>query len=191
MKTLILDGSQENDPIAEELNSLLKNVFDEIDTEITHIPLAEKRVVSCQGCFDCWLRTPGICRINDFGREIAKQMVVSDLIIFLTPIIFGGYSYELKKAIDRFIPNLLPFFKKVEGEIHHKQRYENLASKIFIGYLDKPDNEKETIFKELTQRNSLNMEGDIFESLIYIKNRNLPEFTTKLQNKIQEVQIQS
>jgi len=191
MKTLILDGSTEQNPEIMKLNSLVQGNLNKVNSEITYIPLNEKHIAPCQGCFDCWLKTPGVCRINDFGREITKLMVENDLIIFLTPITFGGYSSELKKAVDRFIPNILPFFKIVNGEIHHKQRYEKIASKIFIGYLNNPDNEKESIFKELTYRNSLNMEGRVFQTLIYIQNQEISEFENQLQDIILEVKIPS
>lgn len=187
MKALILDGSKPKHPIQEEINSIVKEFLKEIQSETTYILLADKQITPCQGCFDCWLKTPGICRIDDFGREITKQMVNNDLIILITPITFGGYSYELKKAVDRFIPNILPFFKEVNGEIHHKQRYEKIASKTFIGYLNHIDKEKEGIFKELTQRNALNMEGDIFEALVYTQNGDLSKFKTQLQYTIKEV----
>ncbi|TXT59633.1 MAG: Iron-sulfur flavoprotein [Promethearchaeota archaeon] len=187
MKTLILDGSKPKHPIQEEINSIVDELLKDTQSESTYILLADKQITYCQGCFDCWLKTPGICRIDDFGREITNLMVNNDLIILITPITFGGYSFELKKAVDRFIPNLLPFFKEVNGEIHHKQRYDNISSKIFIGFMKNSDEEKEDIFKELTQRNALNMEGDIFETLVYIQNGDISIFKTQLQNIIMEV----
>lgn len=191
MKTLILDGSTEQNSEIIKLNSLVQENLKKINSKITYIPLIEEHIAPCQGCFDCWLKTPGVCRIEDFGREITKLMVQNDLIMFITPITFGGYSSELKKAVDRFIPNILPFFKKVNGEIHHKQRYEKIASKIFIGYLNNPDKEKENIFKELTYRNSLNMEGRVFQTLIYIQSQGISEFENRLQDILLEVKIPS
>jgi len=49
------------------------------------------------GCFGCWNKTPGTCVMKDDSAKIAKAVVNSDLLIFLTPITFGGYSSELKK----------------------------------------------------------------------------------------------
>ena len=76
-------------------------------------------------------------------------MVQSNLIIHFTLITFGGYSSELKKVIDRFIPTILPFFTKRNGEIHHKYRYGKRGSIIAVGVLDTPNEEKEAIFKEV------------------------------------------
>jgi multimeric flavodoxin WrbA len=53
--------------------------------------------------FGCWVKAPGECVIDDGARSAAKKLVPSDLAVFLSPIVFGGYSYELKKVLDRQI----------------------------------------------------------------------------------------
>ena len=78
----------------------------------------------CIGCFGCWVQTPGECLIDDAARQIAPAIIGSDLVIYLTPVTFGGYSSELKKALDRCICLILPFFTKIDGEMHHKPRYD-------------------------------------------------------------------
>lgn len=55
------------------------------------------------GCFGCWVQTPGVCVIDDAGRDVARAVIQSDLAVFLIPVTFGGYSSELKKAVDRLI----------------------------------------------------------------------------------------
>ena len=118
MKALILNGyNKEDSEIDAFFNSIMKELENK-DWEIESIILRDVNVAPCQGCFDCWVKTPGECKIDDYGRDLAKKMVQSDLIIHFTPITFGGYSSELKKAVDRFIPTLLPFFAKIESEIH-------------------------------------------------------------------------
>ena len=79
---------------------------------------------SCIGCFACWLKTPGICVETDEGRAIAEAVVHSDTVIIVAPVTFGGYSSEIKKAQDRWIPLILPDFGVYHREIHHKPRYD-------------------------------------------------------------------
>ncbi len=186
MKALLLDGNLKND--FDMIHSLLIEELERNGFEVESILLREVKVAACQGCFDCWVKTPGECKTDDYGRDVAKKMVQSNLIIHFTPITFGGYSSELKKVIDRFIPTILPFFIKRNGEIHHKYRYEKRASIIAVGVLDKSDEEKEAIFKELVYRNSLNMGAPVHEAIIYTNNLSKNDFIgefTKILNKVE------
>jgi multimeric flavodoxin WrbA len=191
MKALVLDGSLTKDSDIERLYASILEELESKGFEIETILLQDIKVAPCQGCFDCWVKTPGECRTDDEGREIAKKMVQSQLIIHFTPITFGGYSSELKKVIDRFIPTILPFFTKREGETHHKHRYENRASIIAVGFLNKSDEEQESTFKELVNRNSLNMGAPIHEAIIYNKAQDSLVFInnfTKILQQVEEIQ---
>ncbi len=83
---------------------------------------------ACNGCFGCWVKTPGQCVQDDPAREVARAWARADLVVLFTPATFGGYSSELKKAIDRSLPNLPPIFVRIHGETHHPWRYANRAS---------------------------------------------------------------
>ena len=192
MKALVLDGSLTKDSDIERIYSSMIEELESQGFDIETILLQDTNVAPCQGCFDCWVKTPGECRTDDYGREVAKKMVQSQLIIHFTPITFGGYSSELKKVIDRFIPTILPFFTKREGETHHKHRYENRASIIAIGFLNEPDEEQELTFKELVYRNSLNMGAPIHEAIIYSKAQDLSVFLnifSAILQKVEDVQV--
>ena len=43
-------------------------------------------------------------------KQILRATAASDRVIWLTPITFGGYAPELKKALDRIIPDPAAFF---------------------------------------------------------------------------------
>lgn len=189
MKVLLLNGTlnQESD-----IDKIYSSILDELKTkgfEIDSILLRDLNVAACQGCFDCWVKSPGECRTADDGRKVAKKMVQSNLIIHFTPITFGGYSSELKKVIDRFLPTILPFFTKREGETHHLYRYQPRASIIAIGFLNNQDEEKELIFKELVHRNSLNMGAPIHEGIIFYKDQIESEFLDKFNTILQKVEV--
>lgn len=188
MKALLLNGSNKKEPEIDELYDSIMYELENDGWEIDSILLQNVNIAPCQGCFECWIKTPGECKIDDEGREIAKKMVHSDLIIHFTPITFGGYSYELKKAIDRFIPVLLPFFTKRDGEVHHTHRYEHRASIIVIGILPQTNEEKETVFKTLVQRNSLNMGASLHEALIYIKQESDVKFLNAFREILKKVE---
>lgn len=187
MKALLLNGFNKEDYEIDALYNTIMKELENKDWEIESIILRDVNIAPCQGCFECWVKTPGECKIDDYGRDVTRKMVQSDLIIHFTPITFGGYSSELKKVLDRFIPNVLPFFTKIDGETHHTHRYENPASVIVIGILNQPDSDKETVFKTLIQRNSLNMRAPIHETLIYIKQENNGKFLSNFNKILKKV----
>ena len=119
--------------------------------------MREQKIGNCAGDFFCWVRNPGMCNTNDDNRLIAEKIIQSDLVIYLTPVTFGGYSSELKRMVDHQIQNILPFFAKVNGEVHHQKRYKQYPNLLTIGWMDEPNGQAEAIFRNLVHRNAINM----------------------------------
>ena len=153
MNTLILDGSHTNDPQAAALRAALRQRLPDAET----IVLREQRIGNCAGDFFCWVRNPGMCNTDDDNRIIAEKIIHSDLVVYLTPVTFGGYSSELKRMVDHQIQNISPFFARVNGEIHHQPRYRAYPNLLTIGWLETPNAQAEAIFRHLVQRNAINM----------------------------------
>jgi multimeric flavodoxin WrbA len=122
--------------------------------------LPDIQIADCAGDFNCWLKTPGVCSINDANREIARAIVQSGLLVFLTPVTFGGYASELKKALDHIIQDIAPFFESVKGESHHEKRYGQYPRLVGIGLADRADDEAARVFRTVVARNALNMQND-------------------------------
>ena len=78
------------------------------------------------------------------------------MIVYLTPLTFGGFSSELKKMIERFLPLLQAGVVLVKGETHHRKRYDKYPSILAIATTDEKDEEEVEIFKHLMHRLSLN-----------------------------------
>ncbi len=156
MKALILNGALKEDKSMITINRLIEEMLIEQGHEVESILLHEKEIGECIGCFGCWVKSPGICVIDDYGRILTETIINKDIVIYLTPVVYGGYSSELKKALDRTIPLLLPFFKKINGEVHHKERYKSYPNVIVLGIMPHEDNEMEEIFNSLIKRNGLN-----------------------------------
>jgi multimeric flavodoxin WrbA len=153
MKTLILDGSHSNDPQAVSIANALSKHLPNAET----IVLREQKIGNCAGDFYCWIRSPGLCNVNDDNRIIASKIAHTDLLVYLTPVTFGGYSSALKRMVDHQIQNILPFFANIEGEIHHQKRYKHYPNLLTIGWMDEPDSQAEAIFRHLVHRNAINM----------------------------------
>ncbi|SIQ03231.1 flavodoxin family protein [Halanaerobium kushneri] len=167
MKALILNGEELNDISLDQVSKEIRKELLFKDFEVKEILLKEKEIADYLGCFKCWVKTPGICIINDYGREVAAELINSDLLIFLTPVVFGSYSYQLKKALDRMIPLISPYFKKVKGEIHHKKRYPKYLSLLAVGIMKETSQFQRKIFKELVKRNSLNFHSPASEVEVF------------------------
>ena len=157
MNAVILNGSNEDETSLKIWENIITKKLETQGWQVNTVELRNKKLATCIGCFGCWIKTPGQCILNDEGQEIAKTVARSDFMILLTPITFGGYSYQLKKMLDRLIPNLLPIFTKINGEIHHKPRYIKNPKLLALGYLSEHDEESERIFEELVGRNAINM----------------------------------
>jgi hypothetical protein len=157
MKAVILDGSRKGENSLECVCRVLREELTRQGWEVESFPLREMEVRGCVGDFACWVQTPGTCLIDDPSRDVAKGIVQSDLVVLLTPVTFGGYSSELKKALDRAICNVSPHFIKIEGEVHHKPRYPQYPRLMGLGWLPGADEESEGIFKTLVSRNALNL----------------------------------
>ncbi len=158
LKALILNGSLRN-------QSQLKLVQETLEEElrgggwgVESVLLHELDIRSCTGCFRCWHTTPGICTgvKNDDAEEITEKVINSELVVFLTPLTFGGYSSELKKMIERFLGLLQPGTTLINEETHHLKRYERYPSILAIAITEKIDDEEAQLFKTLGHRFSLN-----------------------------------
>jgi multimeric flavodoxin WrbA len=156
MKTILLDGTPLNDPYGESVHAALLAELHKRGWEVQTFLLREKNIGNCVGDFFCWVRSPGICNVDDDNRLIAAAIANSDLLVYLTPVTFGGYSSALKRIVDHQIQNILPFFAKVEGEVHHQKRYAHYPDFLAIGWLDAPDTQAEAIFRHLVDRNRRN-----------------------------------
>jgi multimeric flavodoxin WrbA len=189
MKALILDGTKSTNNESTMIFDLMLEELKKLNWEVVSIVLEDKEIAYCTGCFGCWVQTPGECVIKDFEENVVRDMVHSDLIIYLTPIMFGGYSSILKKALDRQIGRVLPYFVKVNGEVHHSKRYEKQQSLLSIGLLDKHDAEKEEIFKTLVARNAINMWAPFQRAIIYLKGEDMAEFSNHFNKALMEVEL--
>jgi multimeric flavodoxin WrbA len=158
MQALLLDGSRPGDDLG-ALRALLEEELLAAGWEVRAFTLRDLRIAPCTGCFGCWIRTPGLCTLRgpeDDEEILLRAMLESGLVVWLTPIVFGGYSAEMKAALDRWIPMVLPFFAPRGADHRHPPRYEHQAHRTIIGVLAAPDAEAEGIFHRLVHRNALN-----------------------------------
>lgn len=182
MKATLLNGALSGDSFVDAVGIALQEALRAAGWAVTPWTLRDEKLAYCLGCFECWTKTPGLCRIDDAGREVAASIIGSDLVIYLTPITFGGYSSELKKAVDRSICLISPFFKRIDGEVHHQARYDRYPALLGVGVLPAPHPGQEQIFHTLVGRNAINLHAPAHGSVVIYRSQEPAAVTTALRS---------
>lgn len=189
MKALLLDGSREQDGGLAPAKRMLLEELRAAGHEVQDLVLRDLRIAPCVGCFGCWIKTPGVCVIPDTGRDVARAIIGSDLAIFFTPVTFGGYSSELKKALDRSICLLLPFFTSIGGETHHPLRYSRYPDLIAVGVQPREDAESEAAFTALLHKNAVNMHSPSAQVLLIRSGGPLDDARTRVRSALEALGV--
>lgn len=182
MNATILNGALPGDSFVDAIGTALQEALRTAGWTVAPWTLRDAKSAYCLGCFECWTKTPGQCRIADAGRDVAASVIGSDLAIYLTPITFGGYSSELKKVVDRIICLISPFFTHIDGEVHHRARYDRYPVLLGVGVLPAPHPAQEQIFHTLIGRNAINMHVPAHHSAVVYRDQDPATAATALRN---------
>ena len=142
-----------------QFSNYINELKSELEKEntINFFPLDKMDLKFCSGCWSCWWKTPGKCIFHDDAEHIFKAIINADFVIFASPLIAGFVSSTLKKITDRLVVLLHPYVQFIQGESHHKKRYDNYPS---FGLLLKKeadtDEEDIQIIKDIYDRFALN-----------------------------------
>jgi multimeric flavodoxin WrbA len=184
MKATLLNGAR---PGETDVDIIAAQVIDNLQGygwEVQHYTLREEKIGYCIGCFGCWVKTPGECIIKDANQHIAEDIINSDLIVLVTPITFGGYSAELKRMVDHFIPLISPFFRRVNGETHHHKRYRHYPDLLAVGYQSTLSPRQADIFRRLVAANAVNL-GEAQSTTLVIGSDEAPAtYPSRIQQAI-------
>ncbi|MCF8381406.1 MAG: NAD(P)H-dependent oxidoreductase [Bacteroidales bacterium] len=125
MRLLILNGNpDESNKVFDNYLSLLKKDLEGKNVHIRIIYLRDLNIIHCQGCWSCWVKTPGKCTFSDDTVAIREAYAKADMVIFASPLIMGFVSSILKKTMDKLIPLVHPYIEIVGDETHHMKRQE-------------------------------------------------------------------
>jgi hypothetical protein len=119
---------------------------------------ASNKMAACKGFYDCWLKTPGICALHDGMQSLGKEIASCGEFIIVSKNLYGGFSKEIKNALDRSISFALPFFQVRNKEQHHQVRYANSGKmQVYIYSADGISNTDEISVREIAKANAINM----------------------------------
>ena len=85
------------------------------DCEIIY--LRNYRILSCLGCFGCWLKSPGRCvQADDMTNELFAKFVQADIAVLASPLYYFSMNACLKAFVDRTLPMFEPQFVDMDGQ---------------------------------------------------------------------------
>ncbi|MCO1604262.1 NAD(P)H-dependent oxidoreductase [Desulfosporosinus nitroreducens] len=164
MKALLISDKEFQTKTYQNLKSLLEIFLNTQGLEIKILEVGTDDLAFCMGCFGCWIKKPGECVINDKMAQINRNVMTSDVVIYLNPIIFGQFSANIKNVIDRYLPNMLPFFEiRPDGSTMHPPRYDTYPKSVIIGYGSIISEDDKQLFIDITKKHRRNIEVIIYD----------------------------
>lgn len=148
----------------DELNGYVEEITKELqkDHEVRRIILRNHHLKYCKGCWDCWVKTPGKCGIEDDIEFILRSFINSDLVIFASPMIMGFPSALMKKVNDRLVPLVHPYITLVNKECHHVERYSSYPDWGLILQPEEPGNTRDLeLVEAIYKRTALNIKSEL------------------------------
>lgn len=102
MKFTILMGSPRKNGNTAELCKPFIEELEQNGAEIRYIPLADKDIKPCLGCYACQnVQGEYGCVQEDDMNELAKDILWADCIVFATPIYAWYCAAKMKSLLDR------------------------------------------------------------------------------------------
>ncbi|MGE5370674.1 MAG: NAD(P)H-dependent oxidoreductase [Solirubrobacterales bacterium] len=163
MKAYLISDLEFQTPLLEQVESRVKAYLAPRGFDIEETRIGERDLVFCKGCFGCWTKKPGECTINDAMARINHTAMNSDVVVYLSPVVFGQFSANLKNAIDRWLPNMLPFFMtRKDGSTMHPPRYDDYPAQIMVGYADELSAADAQLFTDINRNHRSRVEVMIY-----------------------------
>ena len=100
MKILLLFGSPNLNGSSRILADNFIQGAKEAGHSVSMLDIAHANIHPCTGCLHCGYEGP--CIQKDDMKQIRKQILDTDMIVFVSPLYYYGFSSQLKILIDRF-----------------------------------------------------------------------------------------
>lgn len=117
--------------------------------EADYVPLEDVNIKPCVNCGGCSDKTYGRCVVRDDGDWIYPKVVRSDVLILVTPVVFGGYSFKLKRVLDKFGLFMDRRYFVVNGELAKGGMPGRTFRCVAVGISERDDAAESAAFKQL------------------------------------------
>ena len=142
-----------------EIYEAIQNLY---DAPLKVIRLGERPIKACIGCWSCWLKTPGICVMNDQMSQAYPDYVNSDRVVLLMDTAQGFISHQAKAFLDRTIPHYHPYIEMLDGEFHHVARYERYPDLVFYYDTEGLTKQEEQVIEDYLYRTAYHFKSKAY-----------------------------
>ena len=94
-------------------------------------------------------------------------MATHEELLIISRMVFGCVSPEIKAVLERSIGFILPYFRIVDGEMRHVQRYDNSPNLKYVFYGQGISPQEEDTAKKLVAANGVNFGSRTFTAAFY------------------------
>ena len=101
MKIVVLTGSPHRNGTSFVMADALIRGAEEAGHIVYRFDAGLKEVHSCIACDNCG-RGDAPCVLEDDMQELIPQLLAADLVVFVSPVYYSGFTSQLKAVIDRF-----------------------------------------------------------------------------------------
>lgn len=101
MNILLVYGSPHKNGTTHALAEAFLSGVDQSRHAVKTVWLGEKQVAPCLGCDYCKTHD-GECVRGDDMAQLLPDVLAADLVVFVSPIYYFGFSAQMKTFIDRF-----------------------------------------------------------------------------------------
>ena len=100
----------------------------EAGAHVTDIRLSQKDIRPCNGCYHCWIDTPGVCVHHDDMPSMLEAFLESDVIVLSSPLYHYSMSASMKTFLERTLPLTSPGIVetpsgRIRNRIRHPRRW--------------------------------------------------------------------
>ena len=164
MQALILSDSEFKTGQYDDLRTQLCTVLKQKGFDLEEISVGRGELAHCMGCFGCWVKTPGKCKMHDGIAHINQASMRSDAVFYLAPVVFGQFSANMTDVINRWLPNMLPFFMvRPDGSTMHPPRYKSYPAQVFVGYGETVTEEDAQLFEDINHKHRSNVLAFVYK----------------------------
>lgn len=107
MKITVITGSPRRHGNSNYLAEQFIKGAEEAGHRVHRFDAAFKKFNGCIGCLKCQYQNPCVLK-DDFETDLRSQVIEADCVVFVSPIYWHGFSWQITKAIDRFQALYLP-----------------------------------------------------------------------------------
>jgi multimeric flavodoxin WrbA len=138
MKILCLQDADKQNSLSKDFLARLGQTVRAAGHALEVVGLARGELAYCMGCLRCWYSESGKCVSRDKLWRLEDRLAEFDLLLFLTPILFGSFSAELKTPIEKGFGSKLSLGR--------------LCPQLIVGYSEDLDEEEVSCFLDITRK---------------------------------------